>query len=246
MNAAVRVEPGLATSADSRPQEDAAARLNTIEEAVQAMAAGKPVLAVDNEDRENEGDIIFAAQFATPALMGWTIRYSSGVICVPLSGERADALALPPMVEVNQDAKGTAYTVSCDAATGVSTGISATDRALTAKVLADPQSGPASVTRPGHIFPLRAVDGGVRERPGHTEASVDLCRLAGLEPVAVIAEVVHDDGEMMRLDGLRSFAAEHGCPLISIQDLVAYLDAGGTSADGNARARRAGEEGEIR
>jgi 3,4-dihydroxy 2-butanone 4-phosphate synthase/3,4-dihydroxy 2-butanone 4-phosphate synthase/GTP cyclohydrolase II len=246
MNAAVRVEPGVSTSAGRRAQEDAALPLNTIEEAVQAIAAGRPVLVVDNEDRENEGDIIFAAQFATPALMGWTVRYSSGVICVPLSGNRADGLALPPMVEVNQDAKGTAYTVSCDAATGVSTGISATDRALTANVLADPKSGPASVTRPGHIFPLRAVDGGVRERPGHTEAAVDLCRLAGLEPVAVIAEVVHDDGEMMRLDGLRAFAAEYGCPLISIQDLVAYLDAGDTSADGNTPAGRAGEEEEIR
>ncbi|CCQ46551.1 3,4-dihydroxy-2-butanone 4-phosphate synthase [Pseudarthrobacter siccitolerans] len=245
MNAAVRVEPDVATADHSRPQENPTVRLSTIEEAVRAIAAGRPVLAVDNEDRENEGDIIFAAQSATPALMGWTIRYSSGVICVPLSGERADALDLPPMVEVNQDAKGTAYTVSCDAATGVSTGISATDRALTARVLADPQSGPASVTRPGHIFPLRAVYGGVRERPGHTEAAVDLCRLAGMEPVGVIAEVVYDDGEMMRLDGLRAFAAEHGCPLISIQDLVAYLDAEGTS-DGNPRAARAGEEEEIR
>jgi 3,4-dihydroxy-2-butanone 4-phosphate synthase len=246
MNAAVRVEAGVAASAGPQPPTGAAVRLSTIEEAVQAIAAGKPVLAVDNEDRENEGDIIFAAQFATPSLMGWTIRYSSGVICVPLSGERADALALPPMVDVNQDAKGTAYTVSCDAATGVSTGISATDRALTANVLADPQSRPSSLTRPGHIFPLRAVDGGVRERPGHTEAAVDLCRLAGLEPVGVIAEVVYDDGEMMRLDGLRAFAAEHGCPLISIQDLVAYLDAAGTLADGNTRAGRAGEGEEIR
>jgi 3,4-dihydroxy 2-butanone 4-phosphate synthase/3,4-dihydroxy 2-butanone 4-phosphate synthase/GTP cyclohydrolase II len=199
--------------------------LDPIEEAIRAMAAGRPVLVVDNEDRENEGDIIFAAQHATPALMGWTIRYSSGVICVPLDGGRADALDLPPMVEVNQDAKGTAYTVSCDASSGVSTGISATDRALTARILADPRSEPAALTRPGHIFPLRAVKGGVRERPGHTEAAVELCRLAGLEPVGVIAEVVYDDGEMMRLDGLREFAAEHGCPLDSIEDLVSYLDA---------------------
>ena len=199
--------------------------LDPIEEAIRAMAAGRPVLVVDNEDRENEGDIIFAAQHATPALMGWTIRYSSGVICVPLDGGRADALDLPPMVEVNQDAKGTAYTVSCDASSGVSTGISATDRALTARILADPRSEPAALTRPGHIFPLRAVKGGVRERPGHTEAAVELCRLAGLEPVGVIAEVVYDDGEMMRLDGLRVFAAEHGCPLVSIEDLVSYLDA---------------------
>ena len=199
--------------------------LDPVEAAIAAMAAGQAVIVVDNEDRENEGDIIFAAEHATPALMGWTIRYSSGVICVPLEAERADALALPPMVAVNEDAKGTAYTVSCDAAIGVSTGISATDRALTARILADPQSTPAAITRPGHIFPLRAVKGGVRERPGHTEAAVDLCRLAGLAPVGVIAELVHDDGEMMRLDSLRDFAAEHGCPLISIEDLVAYVDA---------------------
>lgn len=204
--------------------------LDPIEDAIRAMAAGRPVLVVDNEDRENEGDIIFAAQHATPALMGWTIRYSSGVICVPLTSEQADALELPPMVAINQDAKGTAYTVSCDAAIGVSTGISATDRALTARILADPSSRPNSLTRPGHVFPLRAVKGGVRERPGHTEAAVELCRLAGLEPVGVIAELVHDDGEMMRLDGLRGFALEHGCPLISIADLVAYLEAGHTGS----------------
>ncbi|MDR6987592.1 3,4-dihydroxy 2-butanone 4-phosphate synthase/3,4-dihydroxy 2-butanone 4-phosphate synthase/GTP cyclohydrolase II [Paenarthrobacter nitroguajacolicus] len=199
--------------------------LDPVEDAIAAMAAGRAVIVVDNEDRENEGDIIFAAQHATPALMGWTIRYSSGVICVPLDGDRADALVLPPMVEINEDAKGTAYTVSCDAAIGVSTGISATDRALTARILADPSSTPASITRPGHIFPLRAVNGGVRERPGHTEAAVDLCRLAGLAPVGVIAELVHDDGEMMRLDSLRDFAADHGCPLISIEDLVSYVEA---------------------
>lgn len=133
--------------------------LDPVEKAVKAMAAGRPVIVVDNEDRENEGDIIFAAEHATPALMGWTIRYSSGVICVPLEESRADALALPPMVLVNEDAKGTAYTVSCDAALGVSTGISATDRALTARILADSSSTPSSITRPGHIFPLRAVKG---------------------------------------------------------------------------------------
>jgi 3,4-dihydroxy-2-butanone 4-phosphate synthase len=210
--------------------------LDSVETAVAALAVGRPVLVVDNEDRENEGDIIFAAQHATPELMGWTIRYSSGVICVPLEGARADALVLPPMVQINEDSKGTAYTVSCDAAVGVSTGISATDRALTARILADPSSTPASITRPGHIFPLRAVKGGVRERPGHTEAAVDLCRLAGLAPVGVIAELVHDDGEMMRLESLRVFAAEHGCPLISIEDLIAYLEVGerGHSAVGMA------------
>jgi len=216
---------------DSARTDSARTGLDPIEDAIRAMAAGRPVLVVDNEDRENEGDIIFAAQHASPALMGWTVRYSSGVICVPLDADRADALALPPMVAVNEDAKGTAYTVSCDAAVGVSTGISATDRALTARILADPQSRPDALTRPGHVFPLRAVKGGVRERPGHTEAAVDLCRLAGLEPVGVIAELVYDNGEMMRLDGLRGFAIEHGCPLISIADLVAYLEAGQRGSD---------------
>ncbi|MGO4229644.1 3,4-dihydroxy-2-butanone-4-phosphate synthase [Arthrobacter sp. YAF34] len=223
----VKDQPGQDLAGDLRatlvPGSGRAA-LDPIEDAIRAMAAGRPVLVVDNEDRENEGDIIFAAQHATPALMGWTVRYSSGVICVPLDAGRADALALPPMVAINEDSKGTAYTVSCDAAVGVSTGISATDRALTARTLADPQSQPSSLTRPGHVFPLRAVKGGVRERPGHTEAAVDLCRLAGLEPVGVIAELVEDNGEMMRLDGLRSFGLEHGCPLISIADLVEYLE----------------------
>ncbi|MDP5225902.1 MULTISPECIES: 3,4-dihydroxy-2-butanone-4-phosphate synthase [Arthrobacter] len=197
--------------------------LDSIEDAVQAIAQGRAVVVVDDEDRENEGDIIFAAAYATPALMGWTIRYSSGVICVPLTGESADRLGLPPMVEVNQDAKGTAYTVSCDAAHGVSTGISATDRAHTARLLADPGSLPEDLSRPGHIFPLRAVKGGVLVRPGHTEAAVDLCRLAGAAEVGVIAEIVHDDGEMMRLDALREFAATHGCPLVSIADLAEHL-----------------------
>lgn len=196
--------------------------LDSIASAVAAMAAGKAVIVVDDADRENEGDIIFAAEFATPELMGWTIRHSSGVLCTPMTGERADKLGLPPMVENNQDAKGTAYTVSCDAAHGVSTGISAADRALTSRILADPASGPELITRPGHIFPLRAVDGGVLVRRGHTEASVDLCVAAGLEPVGVIAELVHDDGSMMRLPALREFADLWKIPLISIEDLAAW------------------------
>ncbi|MFF5791243.1 3,4-dihydroxy-2-butanone-4-phosphate synthase [Paeniglutamicibacter sp. NPDC012692] len=197
-------------------------RLDSIASAISAMAAGKAVVVVDDADRENEGDIIFAAEFATPELMGWTIRHSSGVVCTPMNGDRADALGLPPMVENNQDAKGTAYTVSCDAAHGVSTGISAADRALTSRILADPASGPDLITRPGHIFPLRAVDGGVLVRRGHTEASVDLCVAAGLEPVGVIAELVHDDGSMMRLPALREFADLWNIPLVSIEDLAAW------------------------
>ncbi|ASN39060.1 MAG: 3,4-dihydroxy-2-butanone-4-phosphate synthase [Paeniglutamicibacter terrestris] len=197
-------------------------RLDSIDAAISAMAAGQAVVVVDDADRENEGDIIFAAELATPELMGWTIRHSSGVVCTPMTGERADAMGLPPMVENNQDAKGTAYTVSCDAAHGVSTGISAADRALTSRILADPASGPDLITRPGHIFPLRAVDGGVLVRRGHTEASVDLCVAAGLEPVGVIAELVHDDGSMMRLPALREFADLWNIPLISIEDLAAW------------------------
>lgn len=214
--------------------------LDPIEAARAAMAAGRPVIVVDDADRENEGDIIFAAQFATPELMGWTVRHSSGVICVPLSGERADRLLLPPMVEDNQDAKGTAYTVSCDAAEGVTTGISAADRALTARLLADPNTGPSQLNRPGHIFPLRAVAGGVLVRRGHTEAAVDLCRLAGCEPVGVIAEVVHDDGDMMRLPELREFATANDCPLVSIEDLAVWLQAHPLRREGSLSAGGAG------
>ncbi|WP_323961704.1 3,4-dihydroxy-2-butanone-4-phosphate synthase [Arthrobacter sp. JZ12] len=197
--------------------------LDPIEDAVAAIAAGRPVVVVDDADRENEGDIIFAAQFSTTELMAWTIRYTSGVLCVPVTGEIADRLELPPMVVDNQDSKQTAYTVSCDAAVGVSTGISAADRALTARLLAAHSTAASDLTRPGHMFPLRAVEGGVRARRGHTEASIDLCRLAGVQPAAVIAELTHDDGEMMRLPALREFATLHSAPLVSIEDLVAYL-----------------------
>lgn len=200
-----------------------ASRLDPIEDAVAAIAAGRAVVVVDDENRENEGDIVFAAEDATPELVGWTVRWTSGVLCVPLRDDDADRLLLPPMTAVNEDSKGTAYTVSCDAAKGVSTGISAADRARTARVLADAGSLPEDLSRPGHVFPLRAAPGGVRERPGHTEAGVELSVLAGKRPAAVIAELVRDDGDMMRLPALRRFADEHGLPLVSIEDLVAYL-----------------------
>lgn len=207
-------------------------RLDSIDAAARAVAAGGAVVVVDDEDRENEGDIIFAAQHATAELMGFTVRYTSGVICVPMPGDWADRLDLPPMTAVNQDVKGTAYTVSCDAAEGTSTGISAADRALTSRVLADPASAAAGLNRPGHIFPLRSHDGGIRARRGHTEAAVELARLAGCTPVGVIAELVHDDGSMMRLPALREFADEHGLPLVSIEDLAAHLAAVPVSAGG--------------
>ncbi|WP_423724424.1 3,4-dihydroxy-2-butanone-4-phosphate synthase [Arthrobacter gengyunqii] len=215
--------------------------LDGIPAAIEALGAGRAVVVVDDEDRENEGDIVFAAQHATPELMGWTVRYTSGVICVPLPGSYADRLNLPPMTAVNEDAKGTAYTVSCDAAVGVTTGISAADRATTSRVLADPGASASDLHRPGHVFPLRAHDDGVRGRRGHTEAAVELARLANCSPVGVIAELVHDEGSMMRLPALRAFADTHELPLISIDDLVAYLHSQarpiGDSAD-NAEDRR--------
>ena len=162
-------------------------------------ARAGPVLVTDDEDRENEGDVILAAATTTQEWLAWTIRHTSGVVCAPMPDEVADRLALPPMVARNEDPRGTAYTVSVDARAGISTGISAADRAHTLRLLADPPTEVADLARPGHVFPLRARPGGVLQRAGHTEAAVDLCTLAGLEPVGVIAELVHDDGSMMRL-----------------------------------------------
>jgi 3,4-dihydroxy-2-butanone 4-phosphate synthase len=218
-------DAGTNTATDAAPGVDAAppVRLDPVDDAVAAIAAGRAVVVVDDEDRENEGDIVFAAEDATPELVGWTVRWTSGVLCVPLLAEAADRLHLPPMTAVNEDSKGTAYTVSCDAAVGVSTGISAADRARTARVLADAGSAPADLTRPGHVFPLRAAPGGVRARAGHTEAGIELSVLAGKRPAAVIAELVHDDGDMMRLPALRRFADEHSLPLVSIEDLIRHL-----------------------
>ena len=200
-------------------------RLDPIDTALTALRDRRPVIVVDDEDRENEGDLIMPATSMTPEWMGFIIRHSSGVVCAPMPAARAQALDLPPMTEVNEDAKGTAYTVTCDAATGITTGISAADRTVTVHTLAAPSPDPTSVTRPGHVLPLIARDGGVRERPGHTEAGVELCRLTGAGEVAVIAELVHDHGPMMRGEDLRVFADAHDLPLISIADLIAHLDA---------------------
>ena len=196
--------------------------LDDIETAIAAVAAGTPVVVVDDEDRENEGDIVIAASRATPELLAFMIRHTSGVICVPMQGATLDRLRLPPMTYVNEDRKRTAYSVSVDARDGVSTGISAADRAHTIRMLADSATEPHELTRPGHVFPLRAVEGGVLRRRGHTEAAVDLARLAGLTPAGVIAEIVDDDGSMARLPRLRRFAREHGLPIVCIDDLVTY------------------------
>lgn len=198
-------------------------RLDPVPAAIDAIAAGHCVVVVDDEDRENEGDLIAAAQLATQETLAFMIRHTSGVICTPMVGADLDRLALPPMTAVNEDAKGTAYAVSVDARDGVSTGISAADRARTVRVLADSATEPWEITRPGHVFPLRAVPGGVLRRAGHTEAAVDLARIAGLNPAGVIAELVNDDGEMMRAPDCRVFADAHGLVMISIADLIDYL-----------------------
>jgi len=197
-------------------------RLDPVERAIAEIRAGQAVVVVDDEDRENEGDLVFAASRATPELVGFMIRHTSGVICVPLEGRELDRLKLPPMTAVNEDRKQTAYSVSVDARDGTTTGISAQDRARTIRVLVDSATEPYELTRPGHVFPLRALDGGVLRRPGHTEAAVDLARLAGLTPAGAICEIVHDDGSMMRAPQLREFADEHGLAMISIADLITY------------------------
>jgi 3,4-dihydroxy 2-butanone 4-phosphate synthase/GTP cyclohydrolase II len=197
-------------------------RLDTVERALADIAAGKPVVVVDDEERENEGDIIFAAAKATPELMAFTIRHSSGVICVPMPAAMLDRLEIPLMTPHNRDRMRTQFTVSVDARDGVSTGISAADRAHTARVLADSATEPWEVTRPGHVFPLRYSEGGVLTRRGHTEAAVDLARMAGLTPVGVLVEIVNDDGSMKRAPQLREFADDHDLAMISIDDLVRY------------------------
>jgi 3,4-dihydroxy 2-butanone 4-phosphate synthase/GTP cyclohydrolase II len=193
-----------------------------IEDVIAAIGRGEIVIIVDDEDRENEGDLIMAAQFATPEKIAFIIKYTSGVIVAPLTGERCDDLRLPLMVEHNTESHRTAFTISVDLIEGTTTGISASDRAATLKALADPNVGFAAFARPGHIFPLRAREGGVLKRAGHTEASVDLARLAGLEPAGIICEITKDDGSMARLPDLVEFAREHGLLLSSIAELIKY------------------------
>jgi 3,4-dihydroxy 2-butanone 4-phosphate synthase/GTP cyclohydrolase II len=197
--------------------------LATIPEVLDALRAGKPVIVADDEARENEGDAIMAAEFATQEWIAWMVRHTSGFLCAPMPAEVADRLELPLMTERNEDVRGTAYTISVDAADRNSTGISAAERAHTLRVLADPEATPERLIRPGHILPLRAVDGGVRERAGHTEAAVDLMRLAGLSPVGVIAEMVEDDGEMMRLPGLIELGEREGLPVTTVAALIDWL-----------------------
>jgi 3,4-dihydroxy 2-butanone 4-phosphate synthase/GTP cyclohydrolase II len=196
--------------------------LARVEDAVEEIRKGNMVIVVDDEDRENEGDLIFAAEKASPEMVTFMVRHCSGIICVPLESDRLDELHLPLMAPNHTDALGTAFTISVDAAKGTTTGISAADRARTINALIDTSTRPQDLHRPGHIFPLRYTPGGVLRRAGHTEASVDLAKLAGLYPGGVLCEIVNEDGSMARMPDLERFAEEHGLLVISIADLIRY------------------------
>ncbi|RQO78225.1 3,4-dihydroxy-2-butanone-4-phosphate synthase [Aquitalea sp. FJL05] len=197
---------------------------DAVEQAIAAIAAGGFAVVVDDTDRENEGDLIIAAEKITPQQMAFLVRYSSGVVCVALTGERLDQLQLPLMGSSNNESQRTAFTVTVDYLHGTSTGISAVDRAATLRALADSRIPASDFARPGHIFPLRYAPGGVLARPGHTEAALDLSRLAGLAPAGVLCEIVNDDGSMARRPDLLRFARQHGLPIITIADLIAYRE----------------------
>ena len=194
-----------------------------IEDAIAAIAAGQMIVVVDDEDRENEGDLIIAAEHATPEAMGFFVRHTSGLICASVTNARADELDLPLMVERNTEIQRTAFTVTVDYRAGTTTGISASDRSITARALVDPRTRPDDFARPGHLHVLRAREGGVLKRAGHTEAAVDLARMAGLAPAGVLCEIVTEDGMgMARRDDLEAFAEQHGLLLITIADLIRY------------------------
>ncbi|MCS5734809.1 GTP cyclohydrolase II [Herbiconiux daphne] len=198
--------------------------LSPISDVLDALRAGRPVIVSDAADRENEGDAIMSAALATPEWIAWMVRNTSGFLCAPMPAELADRLALPPMVVNNEDTRRTAYTITVDASSGVTTGISAHDRARTLNLLADPESTPASFIRPGHVLPVRAVAGGVRERAGHTEAAVELLRAAGLPPVGVIGEMIADDGSAMKMDELIRAGERDSLPVTTIELLIEWLN----------------------
>ena len=194
----------------------------TVEEAIDDIREGRVVIVLDDEDRENEGDLVCAAEAVTPEIVNFMATHGRGLVCMPMTAERLDELQIGPMVEKNTARRGTAFCVSIEARKDITTGISAADRAQTIRKAVDPKTRPEDLGRPGHVFPLKACRGGVLKRAGHTEASVDLCRLAGKLPAAVICEIMNEDGSMARLDRLKPFAREHGLKMISIADLIAY------------------------
>ena len=196
--------------------------LATIDSALEDIKSGLPVIVVDDADRENEGDLVVAAEKVTPQIINFMAKHGRGLICAPMAGERLDELEIPAMVDDNTDPHKTAFTVSVDFADSNSTGISAFDRARTIRTLFDPETKPSDLNKPGHVFPLRSKEGGVLERRGHTEASVDLSILSGGLPAAVICEILNEDGTMARMDDLEVFSSQHGLKIISIDDLVKY------------------------
>ncbi|MGB6488133.1 MAG: 3,4-dihydroxy-2-butanone-4-phosphate synthase [Steroidobacteraceae bacterium] len=210
------------SSKPALPAGSAGPGLNSVEEIVADLKAGRMVLIMDDEDRENEGDLIMAAELATPEAVAFMIRYTSGIICVPMEEDRLTRLDLPQMVASNSESHRTAFTVSVDVRAGTTTGVSSSDRAATIHALADASSKPLDFARPGHIFPLRSRRGGVLVRTGHTEAAVDLCRMAGLQPVGVLSEVMNEDGTMARRPELEAFARRHGLKIGTIADLIRY------------------------
>ncbi|MDO0975339.1 3,4-dihydroxy-2-butanone-4-phosphate synthase [Mycolicibacterium frederiksbergense] len=203
------------------PGDDDPAR-SAVDAAVAALQAGRMVILIDTEKPDDDGDLMLAAAHATPERVAFMMRHTSGILCVPMPASDLDRLHVPPMVALNEDPNGAGYTVSVNARTGIGSGISAADRARTISVLADPSSKPGDLNRPGHVFPLRAVEGGVLRRAGHTEAALDLTRLAGLPPAAVICEVVDDEGAALRGTPLRLFAAKYRLPIVAMSDLLAY------------------------
>ncbi len=221
--------------------------LDPVEQAIADIAAGRPVVVVDDENRENEGDLVLAAEKATPEIVAFMMSECRGLICAPMEGPELDRLELPQMVEHNTESMRTAFTVSVDAtaAHGVSTGISAADRATTLRLLASGESAAGDFVRPGHIFPLRARPGGVLVRNGHTEAGVDLARLAGLRPAAAIVEIAGEDGTMLRLPELVPFARKHGLSIISIEDLIAYRQSSEPTVRREAETRLPTAHGEF-
>jgi 3,4-dihydroxy 2-butanone 4-phosphate synthase / GTP cyclohydrolase II len=198
------------------------AAISPVADVVAAIRAGEIVILVDDEDRENEGDLVFAAEFVTPEKINFLAKHGRGLICMPVTEEHAARLGLKPMVEQNRSRHGTNFTVSIEAAEGIATGISAADRALTVRIASSPQASAADIVQPGHVFPLIAHPGGVLVRAGHTEACCDLARLAGLAPAAVLCEIMRDDGTMARLPDLLQFAAEHKLKIGTIADLIEY------------------------
>src|SRR5881409_840930 len=217
----------------------------SVAEAIEDIRRGKMVIVVDDEDRENEGDLTMAAELVTPEAVAFIRKYASGVICVPMTAERLQELELPQMVSRNEARLGTAFTVSVDAREGVTTGISAADRARTINVLGDPATKARDLVKPGHIFPLQARDGGVLVRAGQTEAAVDLCRLAGLSPVGVVCEITNPDGSMSRVPELKRFAKRHGLRLITVKDLIAHRMSGERLVERVATAQLPTEYGEF-